>query len=778
MNMHFTSKADTLAELEGKLKYACVLPQFSFTSKMWNEIYNDIDILWNEIPQWANTSLIVRSSARAEDSSKESLAGHYTTVANVNSKSQLKSAVTKVYKSFNDDMPQNQIFIQPMLENILISGVAFTRDPSNGSYYSIINFDDKSGDTDTVTSGTSNSLKVYYHSENAPLPKENWMSQLLLLLKELKDYFKNDALDIEFAFDQSGTLFLFQVRKLIMQCECRISVDEHTNLLSEIETRYNSLSKYHPYLLGRKTIFGVMPDWNPAEIIGVRPRPLALSLYKELITDGTWAYQRDNYGYRNLRSFPLLVSFGGLPYIDVRISFNSFIPSDLKDGLAERLVNFYLDSLLKNPSKHDKVEFDILYSCYTLDLPQRIDKLKNAGFKQTECDEIIESLKRLTNKIIDNDDGLWKKDIGKLETLKDKQKIINTSNLAPIEKIYWLLEDCKRYGTLPFAGLARAGFIAVQLLQSLVRVGVLTAYEYESFLESLSTVNSDMQLELRKGKNQFLKKYGHLRPGTYNILSHRYDETPDMYFDWSEYSVSQTTDKSSKSFSLSLNATNRLKDMLKDQGVDHNVQSLFYFIRGAIEGREYAKFIFTKSLSDALLLIEDMGKEFNVDVDALSYMDINIIKKLYSSSDNAKEIMKNSIEAGMHMYTKSCALTLPPLITSETEIRAFELPSNEPNYITMKSTKGTLVFEGCNKKDLIGNILMIPSADPGFDWVFSHKIKGFITMYGGANSHMAIRAGELGIPAVIGAGEVFYKKWSMAKIIEIDCANKKVLILK
>ena len=188
MNMHFTSKADTLAELEGKLKYACVLPQFSFTSKMWNEIYNDIDILWNEIPQWANTSLIVRSSARAEDSSKESLAGHYTTVANVNSKSQLKSAVTEVYKSFNDDMPQNQIFIQPMLKNILISGVAFTRDPSNGSYYSIINFDDKSGDTDTVTSGTSNSLKIYYHSENAPLPKENWMSQLFLLLKELKDY--------------------------------------------------------------------------------------------------------------------------------------------------------------------------------------------------------------------------------------------------------------------------------------------------------------------------------------------------------------------------------------------------------------------------------------------------------------------------------------------------------------------------------------------------------------------------------------------------------------
>ena len=96
----------------------------------------------------------------------------------------------------------------------------------------------------------------------------------------------------------------------------------------------------HPYLLGEKTILGVMPDWNPAEMIGIRPKPLALSLYRELITDSIWAYQRHNYGYRNLRSFPLMLSFFGLPYIDVRLSFNSFIPADLDDTLAEKLVNY------------------------------------------------------------------------------------------------------------------------------------------------------------------------------------------------------------------------------------------------------------------------------------------------------------------------------------------------------------------------------------------------------------------------------------------------------
>ena len=99
----------------------------------------------------------------------------------------------------------------------------------------------------------------------------------------------------------------------------------------------------------------------------------------------------------------------------------------------------------------------------------------------------LESLKNLTNNIIHNDDGLWKKDIGKLGKLKKRQEIILTSKLSPIEKIYWLLEDCKRYGTLPFAGLARAGFIAVQLLQSLVQVGILSTHDYDNFMTSLNS---------------------------------------------------------------------------------------------------------------------------------------------------------------------------------------------------------------------------------------------------------------------------------------------------
>ena len=57
-------------------------------------------------------------------------------------------------------------------------------------------------------------------------------------------------------------------------------------------------------------------------------------------------------------------------------------------------------------------------------------------------------------------------------------------------------------------------------------------------------------------------------------------------------------------------------------------------------------------------------------------------------------------------------------------------------------------------RNLAGAIVCIPGADPGYDWIFSQGIAGLITAFGGANSHMAIRAAELGIPAVIGAGEI------------------------
>ena len=727
MKLSFDTKANTLRSLNGKLSHARVLPQLCFTVESWEASNKTLQVL-EDRPEWLAQPVIVRSSGKTEDGAEESLAGHYATVAKVLGTDQLEHAISTVVKSFGCYNPEDQILIQPMLEDVLVSGVAFTRDPSNASYYYIVNYDTSSGETNTVTGGQSNELTTFIHAKNAAIPETGWLKDLLLSLQELEVVFNEDSLDVEFAVDKEGKLVVLQARPLILNLPTKLSLGEQEKCLKEVEQCFQSLAKPHPYLLGKNAIFGVMPDWNPAEIIGVRPRPLALSLYRELITDGTWAYQRDNYGYRNLRSFPLLVSFCGSPYIDVRVSFNSFIPKDLDEDLAGRLVNHYLACLLKNQNNHDKVEFEVIFSCYTLDLPQRIASLNKFGFSKKECDQISESLHKLTQGIICDKNGLWKKDIAKLEELKNRQEVIQNSDLATIEKIYWLIEHCKRYGTLPFAGLARAGFIAVQLLKSIVKIGVMTENEYENFMRTVKTVSSQMSQDLTQlSREEFLIRYGHLRPGTYDILSLRYDEAPGQYFDWENLKISPNN-STDKEFSLGPDAMKKFGNLLEEHRLNHDISSLLNFIKGAIEGREYAKFVFTKSLSDALVLIQELGKENGIETENLSFLDFNVIRQSYSSSNNIKQLLNRSIESGKQSYNKTCALTLPPLIASHEDIWSFELPKNEPNFITLRSTKGIVVKEDALKEKLRNNVLLIPSADPGYDWIFSHGIGGLITM--------------------------------------------------
>ena len=765
----FGTKAENLEALYGTLSTANILPLTRFAVEEWTAAQERVlDRVM--AAAWAGQSLIVRSSAVAEDRDHQSLAGKFCSIANVSGRASVRQAIDQVIASYGAASPQDQVFVQPMLESVDVSGVAFTRDPNTGSPYIVINYDDASGSTDSVTSGSTNELKTFYAFKHAPsyegLPPA--LQRTIALLHELELEFGHDSLDVEFAWSK-GELYLLQVRPLLV---AKRTNDAHLlPYLEQIAKKIDQLNRPHPYLYGSRTVFGVMPDWNPAEIIGIRPRPLALSLYKEIITDSTWAYQRDNYGYKNLRSFPLLVHFQGLPYIDVRISFNSFLPADVDEALSDKLVNYYIDRLVESPSKHDKVEFDIIFSCYSFDLPVRLAALHEHGFSEEEITSLLEALSRLTNRIV-GEEGLWRKDIEKIEHLKQRYQTIVDSDLDQVSKIYWLLEDCKRYGTLPFAGLARAGFIAVQMLRSLVQTELLSQQEYQAFMNSLDTVSSQMSLDFRTlSQSEFLSRYGHLRPGTYDILSTRYDEDPDTYFNWNEPPLRQAHD--TQPFALSLQQLNKINQLLNQHEIRHDVVGLFNFLKGAIEGREMAKYVFTQSLSEALRLFAQFAEEQGFTKEEASFANISVIYELYSCSEEPKRALELSIQKGLRQYELTKQIQLPSLITSADDVWGFFAMQTEPNFITLQTAKGPVAF-ATDKSQLRKSIVFIESADPGYDWIFSHDIAGFVTMYGGANSHMAIRAGELGIPAIIGAGDVYYRKWSSASSLELDCANRLV----
>lgn len=94
------------------------------------------------------------------------------------------------------------------------------------------------------------------------------------------------------------------------------------------------------------------------------------------------------------------------------------------------------------------------------------------------------------------------------------------------------------FGTLPFAGLARCGFVAVQYLRAFQSQGIISRTEFCDFMASLNTVTKRLSMDVEKfhagiiTQEEFLKTYGHLRPGTYDVLSARYDEAFGLYFNY------------------------------------------------------------------------------------------------------------------------------------------------------------------------------------------------------------------------------------------------------
>lgn len=769
--MFFSTKAGTLARLLPALKSARIAPLHAFTVEEWRvsseNCVNGLSKISGSGP-W-----IVRSSCGREDGAQVSGAGAFLSVLNVDT-DRLVEAVEQVIKAYGENVAtSDEVLIQPMLSKVVRSGVAFSHDPNTCAPYRVVNWSE-GGDTSAVTGGMNG--RVWQQAAQCAISPPPKLTPIIELVEELLQIFGNVPLDCEFAITlepEGEALWLLQARPLVLSHPSE-SEEAQSFRLKGIQDKVVRGMQPHPFLMGSRTVYGVMPDWNPAEIVGIRPKPLALSLYRELITDAIWAYQRHNYGYRNLRSFPLMPNFFGLPYIDVRLSFNSFIPADLDEGLAGRLVDYYIERLLQEPTLHDKVEFEIVFSCYTLDLPQRLERLADAGFSRSERDAVADSLRRLTNRIVHPKDGLWREDAAKLDILTTRRDKLFSSPVDAIGRIYWLIEDAKRYGTLPFAGLARAGFVAVQMLKSLVSVGVFSESDFDAFMASITTVSGQLSRDRSLlDKTIFLARYGHLRPGTYDILSPRYDEAPELYFDWSQ---PQVAPEPIEPFSLTLPQVREVAKLLNAHGLQPDPVGLFDFMQSGIELRELAKFQFSRNLSDALVLMAEFGAQFGFSREDLAFADIAAFKELYVAAADPIDTLGRSIEQGRVRYAETLKVSLPPVISKPEEVWGFEWPESAPNFITQKHVTAPVV--SCDHKEkLAGAIVCIPSADPGFDWLFAYPIAGLVTAWGGVNSHMAIRAGELGLPAVIGAGEMLYRRWSEAKQLYIDCACRKVEII-
>jgi choline kinase/phosphohistidine swiveling domain-containing protein len=772
------TKSETLARLEPLVKLSRIGSQVSFTSLQWQrdqeKVLSDIQLKFN------GARLVVRSSSKSEDNWYSSNAGGFESILNVDGRDDniVQKAVDNVISSFGKPLAgDDQILVQEYLSDVQAAGVVFTCDLESGSPYYRFNFDDKTHSTESVTAGTHCDLRTVLLNRAQSEKLEQVAPELqpvLLAIQELEQLLDFDKLDIEFAIAITGRVHIFQVRPITVNhgdfCVDEKMVDAQLADASQLFFRQQTSS---PFVHGNKTIFANMPDWNPAEIIGTRPKPLAFSLYRHLITNDVWAKQRAEFGYRDVNPSPLLVSLCGQPYIDCRATINSFIPASLSEATAERLANAYLEILADNPQFHDKLEFDVLFTAWTPGLAAKA-KTRLLPYRVMESDiESLElALKRITCIALERLPG----DTASIEMLNIRRKVIDESNLSTLDKIYTLLEDCKRFGTLAFSHAARAGFIATSLLKSFIEYGVLADERRLAFLNSFATVAGEFSKDKYQHINgditldDLIDKYGHLRPGTYDITAQAYWEDPPRYL----VSGNDVNQHQETSFAFTEQELSNFSAVLTELGAKISPQQLVSYLIKSIQSREFVKFEFTRNLSRALDYCIKFGEEHHISREELAFLtfiDLKYLKLNLATLTDIHDLVKMRQKA----YATTAVIELPSFIQQNIDLFCFERFASQPNFVTSSRVAGeTHCLATQQAQKLKGKVVLIPQADPGYDWLFGHGIAGLITQFGGANSHMAIRAAEIGLPAAIGVGEKLYEAISMMTMVELDCGNQLI----
>lgn len=775
-----STKANTLYALskvitKSKIEKMYILPAAEY-------MRDKPGILSDIAGRFGGDMIVVRSSSSKEDSFKASNAGHYKSVLGIDSGDfrQVADAVEQVLQSYRDDgesIENEQVLIQRQAQDVRFGGVVFTRDIQGSRPYYLINYDDQ-GSTDSVTSGCGG--KTLWILKNADFAafEEPWKS-LVTAVQEIELFLNGMALDIEFAINSRGEVIIFQVRPLVASYKHGKDIDdwEFFERCDSIRNQYRSNVNV---LDGQRMMLSDMAFWNPSEIIGTNPRELEYSLYREIITKNAWNRGIAEIGYRRLDE-ELMYRLGNKPYICLEYSFYSLIPQSVDEGLARRLVDFYCERLRADTTAHDKIEFEIAYTSYDFCTEKNSRILLEHGFSEEERRKLLDALFELTEKCICGYDEILEKDLLSLRLLKNAREPIEQaleygglSASEMLKNVLRLIEALTEYGTPQFTRQARLAFMARSFCRSLVEAGFFTGEEMDAFMKSISTVSSQFDKDFEKfsdglmSRSEFNAKYGHLRSGTYDIRTDRYDRMSIR-----PVSGKRRTDGEGRNASLDCA---RLEKALGSIGLNIGAKDFERFLRSATEQREYFKFEFTKALSLVLELLIIVGEELDIKRKELSWLRIEDINEcIKNGPETDRDRLTGLFDRRREEYILNRMVILPEVIASDRDMDMTAVSEARPNFITSKRVEGeVIVLEEEPEADLTDKIVAIPKADPGYEWIFTKGIKGFITQYGGVASHMAIRCAEFEIPAAIGCGEKIYEYVTGMSYIDLDCRNGRI----
>lgn len=713
-------------------------------------------------------TLAVRSCAAMEDDSASEPPGFFESVLGVaatNPRS-LADAIELVCQSYRrrstpPAATDDKVLVQTQLLDPWRSGVCRIED-GEGDFLEV-EYDESLSRTDAVTAGL-NARRIHLspHLEDLPFP---WRS-LRAAMNVVRVYIGAPVF-VEFAIDRAGAPWIFQVR---IDRRPRPLAMDRAPTREELEVAAATVASAGP--------LSVMADWNPAEMLGRNPGLLDISLYDELLMSGAWALGRASLGWRSPTQRKLMVQVGGRPYVRLKTSLETLLPRGIPKRLADDLVADRLRLLQREPDLHDKIEFRLVWSAYAFDDESVSVELRRRGFDNGQIRTLFQALRKVTHSTVGQAAGLLREDRAGVKEMRSSRKRLARidAKVSPAEvsgEIRAALDACRIYGTTPFSRQARVAFSFRYIIDYLTGTDPRLLPAVQAWEAGLNTVTRQLSQAVGSvsdgsmSASQFNRRFGHLRPRTYNIESARYDERPVI--------VAPPPSQQARRSRVPPD-TACLESVLRRNGITISQRDFWKAAGGAFRAREELKFCFSALLSDVLLILARVASWSQVERATLRTLRIQDILRVMDRSKDWSVFARLALDK-TRQRTPLLRWPLPDILWDRTSLHAAEELSAKPTFIGTRVAYGparAINGDGAPTSQLGDAIVAIDAPDPGFDWIFSQPLKGLITEYGGQFSHMGIRCAEFGISAALGCGTRTFDTAAGSAHITIDPSGGEI----
>lgn len=638
----------------------------------------------------------------------------------------LAAAVERVIASYGAWRADDRVLLQCQVLGAEAAGVAASRALPDGAAYRAISL--LPGDSNAgVTGACSHGWTVYEHA-CPELRLGPWIalrSALAEVLQRLRLKLRSE-IEIEWLW-AGGRLQLVQLRYLSLRPQ--VPDTRLRRLLRATQARLVRIAAAEP-----AAVHAWMPDWNPAELLGEHPRPLALSLFRTLIADRCWGEARARMGYARSVG-PLLRVIAGRPYVRVAQSLASLLPASLPPDLRTQLVARQLGRLRAHPEWHDRVEFAVASSGLEFgdDWHARCGHLSPALVARWREAQLAMAGMLFSEQAL-------MRDIERARFALHGQPDWPAHPAAWRAHLRWLRDTL----VLPFAQSARRCFAYEALLRSAQRLGAIDGEALAGWRAAASPLMSEDAVAWS----------GALRPGTFEISSARLGEQP---------AVAGAASRAQPAC-MPPGTRRELDALCRQSGLALDAGALQRGFQLAHRARDLGKLAMSVHLSAGLEALARTGEALGLDRDALSWL-------VVADLDTAPAGWPARIARRRARHRDESALRMPALIDADTRLDAVVVPPGQPVYLGRGRVQARLRRVGLHTRAgeaIAGAVLLLERCEPGFDWLFNHAPAALVTAFGGPNAHVALRAHELGVPALLGVGPEALRRMAGADSLEID----------